>query len=167
MEPVLYGLAIFLKWLNNMKQMHITQHGYQELQEERKVLLQKRPLVVKDLQKARDMGDLSENGFYKATKSQLAQLDRRLRELQYFISRSTIIQKVSGEEIRLGSSVRILSEGKEYTYLLVGEIEANSLEGKISGSSPLGKQLLGKKIGELVSIHLPLGIREYTIKDIS
>lgn len=115
-----------------MKRVVFTQTGYDELRKEQKDLQVKRKLTIADLQKARELGDLSENAFYKATKMRLGQIDHKLEELDYHIKTARVIQKSKTDVVSVGTTVTLKTNNQIVTYTIVGDLEANSLEGKIS-----------------------------------
>ena len=146
-----------------MKIYHFTKEGYAKLTKEKETLLSDRPRVVADLKRARELGDLSENGFYKSTKMRLNQIDHRLFRLSAFLKYGKIIEKSYSDTVQLGSTVT-LSDGKSsVTYTIVGSEEANPREGKISDISPLGKTMIGKKAKQQLSVNTTT----YTIEKIS
>lgn len=149
-----------------MHTVSITKSGYEELVQEQLSLQKQRKITLADLQKAREMGDLSENGFYKATKMRMSQIDHRLEELDYYIKTAHVITLPNTHLVSIGTTVTLTSEGQTVTYTLVGELEANSLEGKISHFSPLGKAILNKKIGESVTMTIRDRQKTYTILEI-
>ena len=149
-----------------MKAISITKQGYTDLQEEQASYQKQRIITVGDLQKAREMGDLSENGFYKATKMRLGQIDHRLEELDYYIKTAQVIDNPVKDTVSIGSVVTLNTADGVVTYTLVGELEANSLEGKISHVSPLGKAIHRKKVGEIIHIYIRDIQRTYTILEI-
>ncbi len=130
-----------------------TKEKFEELEKELIALLIERKAAVIDLKKARDMGDLSENGYYKSARMKLTSVDRRLRELKYFTSKGVVITKTHSSIIQLGSTVSLKTETSEISYTIVGSFEANPKDAKISDESPLGKILLGKKVGETVTMN--------------
>jgi len=141
----------------------LTKDGVDSLKKEKEDLIQKRPVVVATLKKARDMGDLSENGFYKAAKSELVNLDRKVREITRMLQTSQTIQKFQVNFITLGSTVSLKSDKRDVTYEIVGEYEANPSKGRISHVSPLGSMLLGKRLDENVVMKTPSGSTTYTV----
>jgi transcription elongation factor GreA len=143
-----------------------TQDGYNTLKEEKDRLIMERPDAVIHLKKAREMGDLSENGYYKSSRQKLNQIDSRLRYLNHMLRYGVIIEAKKSDSVDLGSTV-VLHDGKtEITYQIVGGEESNPSQGTISYKSPLGKALLGEKVGNEVVIHAPLGKVTYLIKKI-
>jgi len=150
-----------------MKAVSITKQGYADLLEEQASLKKQRVITVTDLAKAREMGDLSENGFYKATKMRLGQIDHRLEELDYYIKTAHIIDKPNDGIVSISSIVTLKTGDETVTYTLVGELEANSLEGKISHLSPLGRAIHHKKIGDVAEMIIGDKKRTYTILKIT
>lgn len=147
-----------------MSQIPCTQEGYDKLVIEERELLEKRPEAVLDLKKARDMGDLSENGYYKAARQKVSFIDFRLRVLKDMIKRSVIITaNPASDNVGIGSTVILYDGEKEITYSIVGGFESNPQEGKISHVSPLGSKLMGRKKGEVVEITSPQGSSTYKI----
>jgi transcription elongation factor GreA len=120
-----------------------------------------RSIVLKRVNEARKLGDLRENGDYKAAKEDLSNLDVRISELENYISQSQIIKKskIKEKTIRILSSVRIKdhTRNKDLEYTLVSQAEADLAQGKISADSPIGKGLLGKKAGDRFKITIPIG----------
>lgn len=119
---------------------------------------------MEELAKARAMGDLSENGYYKGARAKLSHIDWQLKRLKDQIQRAMIIDSTSNEFINIGSIVE-LSNGK--TYEIVGDLEANPGSGKISLLSPIGKALKDKSMGDEISIETPNGKVSLTITRVS
>ncbi len=140
-----------------------TQEGYDKLLEEKKKLISERPEAVDHLRKAREMGDLSENGYYKASRAKLSSLDARLRHLEKLIRFGKVVQSANTGFIDIGSIVTIIDGGKEATYTIVGGYESDPSKGTISYLSPLGKALMGKKGGDTVDVKTPTGTRTIQI----
>jgi transcription elongation factor GreA len=126
----------------------LTKDGLDKFKKEQDDLIETRKGAVVSLSRARDMGDLSENGFYKAARHELSNIDRRLRELGYIIKGAEIIRKTNHGFVALGSQVKVLVNGVGASYEIVGKYEANPKQGKISNESPVGQTLLGKTVGE-------------------
>ena len=143
--------------------IYFTQEGLEKIKKEHDELTASRPDAVEHLKKAREMGDLSENGYYKASRAKLSFIDSRLRHLGSLIKHAQIIQTPQTNTISLGNQVTI-SDGKtERTYLLVGAFESNPSENKISDVSPIGKAIIGKQIGETIEVNSPSGKIQYKI----
>lgn len=128
-----------------------TKKGYEDKQKEYAELLAKRPDAVKELTKARDMGDLSENGYYKGARFKLSDIDRQLRHLKHLLKVGRV-KESSQSGIDIGSIVTLSDGITERTYEIVGTYEASPSEGKISLDAPLGKALFGKKEGETAQL---------------
>lgn len=150
--------------MNNNQKVIITKEGLIELKKELDELVKtKRPDAVARLALARGQGDLSENSEYSAAKQDLSFMDGRIAELEQVISEAKVVASHSRSKIDVGCKVTLHINGKKDTYLIVGEWEANPLEKKISNSSPLGKALLGKKVGDKVEVEAPVGKISYKI----
>ncbi len=162
-----YIFSIYMQ--NNPKKFYLTKEGLDELKKEYEELVKvKRPEVIARLSAARDMGDLSENAEYTAAREELSFLDGRLDELEDLLKQVALIKENKGGNgknglIDLGSTVTLKVRGKEEVFTVVGEWEADPTEKKISHESPLGKALLGKKIGEQVEVEAPAGKVLYTV----
>ena len=140
-----------------------TQEGYNKLLEEKKKLLCERPDAVDHLRKAREMGDLSENGYYKASRAKLSSLDGRLRHIEKLIRYGKIVQSAHTGFIDIGSVVTISDGGKEMAYTIVGGYESDPSKKTISHLSPIGKALMGKQSGDSVDVKTPTGTRTIQI----
>lgn len=158
----------FLLYTMDNKKIYLTQEGLDELKNEYEELKNvKRPEVVDRVTEARNQGDLSENAEYSAAREELAFIDGRIDELEDILKQVVLIKKdqngASANSVDLGSEVVLQINGKEEVYKVVGEWEADPTEKKISHESPLGKALLGKKIGEIVEVSAPAGKVVYTV----
>lgn len=140
-----------------------TQEGLEKLKKEYQELLQQRPEAVKELARARELGDLSENGFYKGARAKLSRIDSQLRHVQNLIHSAVISKTIQSDKVDIGMSVTVSDGKSKRIFTVVGSYESNPLEGKISHNSPLGKALLGKKEGETVTVISPNGTSEYRI----
>jgi len=134
-----------------------TKEGYQKLLEDREKFLKARPEAVRHLSEARGMGDLSENGYYKASRQQLSFLDSRIRRVERLIRLAKIIEP---------TRVKLTDGTKEYEYTIVGGFESDPTKKSISPQSPLGRALVGKKPNDIIEVHTPGGIKKYTILSI-
>ncbi|MCF8024565.1 MAG: transcription elongation factor GreA [Desulfobacteraceae bacterium] len=154
-----------------MKPVPITKQGYdtlkQELDQLRKV---ERPRNIKAIEEARAHGDLSENAEFDAAKERQSFLDARINELEYKLANAEVIDPatLSREKAVFGCTVVLenIDTGDEVTYQLVGPEESNIKEGRISIASPLGKAIVGKKLGDEIIIDAPGGRRNYELVDI-
>jgi transcription elongation factor GreA len=150
------------------KKVYLTKEGLEELQKEHTELTKvKRPEVLSRVSTARELGDLSENAEYAAAREELSFIDGRIDELEEILHGVVLISdtngKSHGQHIDLGSTVTVKVDNKQEVYQVVGEFEADPLEKKISHESPLGKALIGKKVGEKVEVEAPAGKVVYTI----
>ncbi len=124
----------------------------------------KRAEVAQYLHETKESGDLIDNAAYEDAKDQQARLEKRIQELEQMLARAKTITRAPVDEVTLGSVVHLCtSEGKEYHYTLVGAFEAQPSAGRISNESPVGKAILGHKVGDQVIASTPGGLREYTI----
>ncbi len=147
------------------KEILLTSEGFLELEEELNNLKNvERPSVIEAIKEARAQGDLSENADYDAARNKQAEVEARIKEIEYMLENAKIIEKSNNHEVGLGSKVDILyvEDDEEETYCIVGSTEADPLENKISNESPIGKAIIGKKEGDTVEIESPNG--NYQIK---
>ncbi len=151
------------------KQFHLTQAGHDELAAELKALTGRRSMLAENIATARSQGDLAENAEYHEAKEEQGREETRIEEIENIIQNSEIISAPKGDsKVSLGSTVKLKSEdGKTKQFQVVGTVEADPLNGKISDESPIGKALMGKKVGEEVEIHTPAETTCYTITHIS
>lgn len=144
-----------------------TQDGYNKIKQEKATLLAERPEAVEHLKKAREMGDLSENGYYKSSRQKLNSIDARLRRVNFLLQYGVIVASANNGIVDIGSTVMLDDGEQTVEYKIVGGEESNPSLGKISHRSPLGKALLGKKVGEKVLFSAPMGTTTYLLKKIS
>jgi transcription elongation factor GreA len=144
--------------MDNNHKVVVTKDGLSELRHEHEELVKvKRPEAVTRLADARELGDLSENSEYASAKQDLAFIDGRILELEEIIRGAKIVTNHTKSQIDVGCKVTLTINGKKEQFLVVGEWEADPKEKKISHESPLGKALLGKKVGEKVEVEAPAG----------
>ena len=141
----------------------LTQEGYDKIVAEHEYLVSvRREEVSQHLKEAKSYGDLSENAEYDAAKDEQAELEDRIVKLEAMMRNARIVseEELTGDHVNLGLGVRVLDmkEKEEYTYTIVGITDADPFENKISNESPVGKALLGKKVGDEVSIELDSGL---------
>lgn len=149
------------------QKVQMTPFGYRQLVEELEQLEKdKRSEAIERLAKARDFGDLSENAEYHSAKEALSTLEGRIEELKDILTRVVVVdvQKSGSKQVGLGSIVHIEVSGTNHEFTIVGEWEADPAAKKISHESPLGKALMGKKVGESVEVEAPSGKITYAIK---
>jgi len=146
----------------------MTAAGYARLETEIKRLKTvERPSIIRQIQEARTHGDLSENAEYHAAKERQGFIEGRVLDLEDKISRAQVIDvsKLSGSSIKFGATVTLIDEDtdEKSRYQIVGEIEADVKDGRISVSSPMARALIGKSKGDMVEVMTPGGGRSYTI----
>ena len=123
-----------------------------------------RAQVAQYLHDAKESGDVIDNAAYEDAKDQQARLEGRILELEQLLAKAKLISKVETDQVTLGSAVILRnSDDREYHYTLVGAYEANPGAGRISNESPVGKALVGHKVGDMVIVSTPGGVKEYTI----
>ena len=151
-----------------MNTTQLTREGFEKLQNELKEQIEvKRPYAVNRLQKARSMGDLSENSEYHAAKEELSFVEGRILEIEAILRQTKIVENISGSnQIGVGSTVEIETDNVKETYQIVGEFEADHVNHKLSNTSPIGKALIDKKVGDIVEIIIPAGKKVYKILNI-
>lgn len=148
--------------------IQFTTSGLTEIQSELDLLkTSKLSSAIERLARARDFGDLSENAEYHAAKEELSFIEGRIEELEDIVLRAQVVgNKKSNGAVDIGCKVTVTVKGKDHTYEIVGEWEADPLKKKISHTSPLGQALVGKKKGEQVEFEAPAGKVIYKIKKI-
>ncbi|HUI66674.1 MAG TPA: transcription elongation factor GreA [Nitrospirota bacterium] len=149
----------------------MTKEGYEKLKQDLdRIIKVERPKNIKDIEEARAHGDLSENAEYHAAKERQGHLDAKKRELEHKLSHAQIIDvsKLTNEKVVFGSTVTLkdTESGDIKKYTLVGQEEADLKKGKISVQSPVGKALIGHKVGDIVVIKAPARTVEYEIQEI-
>lgn len=151
------------------KKIFLTKEGLEDLKKEHNDLVKtKRPDVLNRVSQARNLGDLSENAEYVAAREELSFVDGRIDELEELLKQVELISNgKSNSTVKLGSTVTVDTDKKKEMFTLVGEWEADPHQKKISHESPLGKALIGKKVGEKVQVSAPAGNVIYTIVSIS
>lgn len=149
------------------KHYRLTQDGADELKGELDGLVSERSNIADKIKTAREFGDLAENFEYSSARQEQEKNEARISELEAILQNVEIIQQPkSGGKVVLGSTVK-LENGKVKEFKVVGTVEADPLNGKISDESPIGQALLGKKVGDAVEIKTPAETTVYTIVQIS
>lgn len=149
------------------KAEYLSQKAFNELIEEQQYLKStKRREVADRIEKAKELGDLSENAEYHDAKDQLAWLEGRIITVGDKISRAVLIESGDSDSVRIGSTVRVAYDDKEKVFAITGSHEADPLSGKISNESPIGMAFIGKKVGEKAKVEVPAGTITYTILSI-
>ncbi len=151
-----------------MDRVPMTAGGYDRLTEELRHLKSVvRPSIIKALEVAREMGDISENAEYHAAKEHQGLTERRVYEIEDKLRRAEVIDvsKLKGKEIKFGATVRLEDEDTEQrtTYQIVGTDEADIQDGRLSITSPLARALIGKAVGDSVEVNTPGGAKAYEI----
>lgn len=151
------------------KQFRLTQEGIDELKAELQSLIAERPEIADSIRTAREHGDLSENSEYQVARQNQDRNEGRISEIEHILANVELIKTPrAGSKVVLGATVHLKSDdGTEKKFQVVGTIEADPLNGKISDESPIGQALLGKKEGENVEITLPAETRTYVITSVS
>ncbi len=127
----------------------------------------RRAEVAQYLHDAKESGDVVDNAAYEDAKNEQARLEGRIMELEQLLAAAKPITKLPGDVVSLGSIARLrTADDREYSYTIVGAFEAKPSAGLISNESPVGKSLLGHKVGDLVIVSTPGGVKEYTILSI-
>ena len=143
--------------------------GYERITAELKALREERPKIVEAIEEARAHGDLSENAEYHSTKERQGQIEASISDLEDRVSRAQIIDPttLSGDRIVFGATVSLRDdEDKPIRYQIVGQTEADAKVGRISYNSPLGRALIGRKVGDEIEVTVPSGDRFYVVKKI-
>lgn len=149
------------------KLFRLTQEGIDELKAELAVLIAKRTDIAEAIRSARELGDLAENAEYQSARQEQERNESRISEVENIVQNVEVIKKPrSGGKVQLGSHVK-LKNGSEKEFQVVGTVEADPLNGKISDESPLGQALLGKAVGDQVEIKTPAESTTYKIIEIS
>lgn len=149
------------------KHYQITAEGKKELENELATLVARRGEIAEKIANARDFGDLSENAEYDAAREDQGLLETRISEIEDILNNADIIKAGNKKTIDLGSKVDLHTDGKTVTYTIVGPVEANPLEGRISNESPIGIALFGKKVDDDVTITTPRGSVTYKVAQIN
>jgi len=151
------------------KQFHLTQQGVDELRKELTELVALRSEIANRIKTAREFGDLSENMEYSAARQDQERNEARITEIDHILANVQVITTPNNDsKVVLGSTVKLKSDsGKVKQFQVVGTVEADPLNGKISDESPIGQALMGKKEGEKIEIKTPTETTSYTIDDIS
>lgn len=155
-----------------MEKVPMTIAGYEALKAElQRRQSEDRPKIIEAISEARAHGDLSENAEYHAAKEQQSLNEGRINELESYIARADVIdpKKMSGDTVKFSAKVLVVDEEteEEKTYIIVGDVEADIKQNKISLSSPIARALINKKVGDSVEVAAPGGKRDFEILKIS
>lgn len=150
------------------KSFRLTKEGVAELKEELESLVAERGSIAERIKTAREFGDLSENAEYQSARQEQERNENRIDEIENILQNSELIKAPRSDgKVVLGSKVSLKNDGKTKEFQVVGTVEADPLEGKISDESPIGQALLGKKVGDEVEIKTPVDTTVYKITDIA
>lgn len=149
----------------------LTREGLKKYEDElHELKVIRRKEVAQKIKEAREQGDLSENAEYDAAKDEQRDIEARIEELEKILKNAEVVveDEVDLDKINIGCQVKILDieYSEELDYKIVGSTEANSLKGKISNESPVGKALIGHKVGDTVEVETPAGVFAYKILEI-
>ncbi|OGY46511.1 MAG: transcription elongation factor GreA [Candidatus Buchananbacteria bacterium RIFCSPLOWO2_01_FULL_46_12] len=142
-----------------MSSHYLTKEGLENLKKELETLKKETmPQIIERISRAKELGDLSENAEYQDAKDEQAFIAGRIAEIDEMIHKAEIIKKSSDTEtVSLGDTVKVVCDGSEHQYTIVGSNEANPTQGLISNESPLGQAFLGSKVGDKVKVAIPRG----------
>lgn len=147
----------------NHASIQLTQEAYDKAKKDMEILIEKRKGAVINLRTAREMGDLSENGAYHAARFELTGIDREIRRLKILIRFGVVRQITKKGFIDFGSVVTLDDGKNKLTFTLLSGYESNPMEGKLSFSSPIGKAVVGKRVGDTAIVNAPAGTIIYKI----
>ena len=155
-----------------MDKTPLTKDGEKKLQEELKGLKLERPKISKAIAEAREHGDLKENAEYHAAREQQGLTEARIKDIEFKLGNSEIIDSKSREnenQIIFGSIVELLNikDNSKIKYQIVGEDEADITKNKISFNSPIGKGIINKKVGDIITISAPMGKLNFKVININ
>ncbi len=156
--------------MKQKKEFLLTSEGYLDLETELNTLKsEERPRIIEAIKEARAQGDLSENADYDAARDEQAKIEARIQELEYMLEHAKIIEKKSGDVVSVGTTVTVkyIDDDEEEVYSIVGSMEADPFENKISNESPIGKAIMDKKVGDTISVESPNGAYDIKIVKIA
>ena len=149
----------------------MTQQGRQRLLDDlRRLRSVERPKIVREIEEARDHGDISENAEFHAAKEKQSLIAAQISDIEDTLARAVVVDvsKLSGDKIVFGATVTLadVDSGDEVVYQIVGDHEAEPKNGKISVSSPIARSIIGKNVGDEVQVRIPTGTRNFEILDV-
>lgn len=146
------------------KLFKLTPEGVDELQKERDELVSSRGAIAERIKLAREFGDLSENAEYSSARQEQERAESRIAEIEHILQNTEVItEPKKKDQVELGNQVVLKGPNGEKTFTIVGSVEADPLNGKVSNESPIGVSLMGKKVGEAVEIKTPADTLTYEI----
>ncbi len=150
------------------KQFKLTKQGIDELQTELEGIISQRGVIIERIKLAREFGDLSENAEYSAARLEQSRAETRAGEIESILKNAEVMSAPKNkDEVELGNTVVLKNNDGERSFTIVGSVEADPLSGKVSDESPIGKSLMGKKLGEEVEIVTPASTIKYKITSVS
>lgn len=155
--------------MSNKKEVYLTQQGLDEIKKELDILkLEKRPEVINALKEARALGDLSENAEYDAARTEQAQVEGKILELEAMLENVVVINEVKTDKVSLGTNVKLkyVADGDTEVYSIVGSKEADPFQNKISNKSPIAQAIMGLKVGNKVTVESPNGKYDVEVVEI-
>ncbi len=156
--------------MTEKKEIFLTPEGFLEIENELTDLkLNKRPEVIQALQEARALGDLSENADYDAARNEQAKLEARIKELDYMLEHAKIAENHNTNTVTVGTTVTIdyVDDSESVEYKVVGSLEADPFNNKISNESPIGSAIMNRKVGDVISVDSPNGAYKVKITKIA
>lgn len=145
---------------NDKKEIYLTKIGIEEIKAELDILKkEKRPEIINAIKEARALGDLSENADYHAAREEQGFLEARIAELEFMLEHAVLIEEKASDKVKIGATIVIkyIVDDSIDTYKIVGSMEADPFENKISNESPIARALLNKKINDIVTVESPEG----------
>lgn len=149
---------------------YITPEGFEKITEELRILKYvRRKDIASKIERAKELGDLSENAEYQEAKDEQAFTEGRILELETLLNTATVVSAPTAgtKQVSIGSKVTVKQNGDERVYAIVGANEADPAAGKISNESPLGRSLIGRQVGESFEVQVPKGTVTYTVVEIA
>jgi transcription elongation factor GreA len=155
-----------------MDKIPMTIQGFATMQAElKRLIVEERPRIIEAISEARAHGDLSENAEYHAAKEAQGMNEARIAELEDKLGRvdAVDVSKLSGDTVKFGATATLVDEDTEEkkTYMIVGELEADPRKGRLSITSPMARALIGKKVGDIVDVTTPGGVKSYEVTKIT
>ena len=161
-------------WEHEMEEKKniLTREGLKRYEDElHELKVVRRKEVAQKIKEAREQGDLSENAEYDAAKDEQRDIEARIEELEKILKNVEVVddEDVTADRVMIGSKIVIfdMEFSEELSYKIVGSTEANSIKGKISNESPVGKALIGAHVGDVVTVHSPAGESQYKVLEIT
>lgn len=152
-----------------MADIIVTNEGFKKIKEELSSLKNfKRKELIERIQRAKELGDLSENADYADAKEEQGFVEGKIQELEELLVKAVVVENHNNKQtVNIGSKIKLKINGNDVEYTITGFNEADPIQGKISNESPLGKELIGKKVGDEVEIIIPKGKVKYKILEIN